>query len=50
MENCPASFTTETEEELWRHIELHGAAAHHEDPAAWSDEERQQIRDLIRPT
>lgn len=48
MEACPASLTTETEEELWRHLELHGAAAHQEDPAQWSNEERQQIQDLIR--
>ena len=47
MEGCPGSFTTETEEELWGHLELHGAA-HQEDPAAWSEEERQQIRELIR--
>ncbi len=50
MEGCPGSFTSETEEELWRHIELHGAAAHEEDPDAWSEEERQQIRELIRPS
>jgi hypothetical protein len=30
MEACPASFTTETEQELWKHIELHGSAAHGE--------------------
>ena len=24
----PGSFTAETEAELWKHIELHGAAAH----------------------
>lgn len=25
---CPGSFTTETEPELWRHIELHVQDAH----------------------
>jgi predicted small metal-binding protein len=25
---CPGSFTTETEPELWRHIELHVEQAH----------------------
>lgn len=50
MEDCPASFTTETEEELWKHIELHGAAAHQEDPAQWSPEDRQQIKELIQST
>ena len=48
MEGCPGSFITETKEELWRHIGLHGAIAHKEDPRAWSEEERQQIRELIR--
>ncbi|WP_370039966.1 DUF1059 domain-containing protein [Sinorhizobium fredii] len=24
MEACPASFTAETEAEVWKHIELHG--------------------------
>ncbi len=48
MEKCPGSFTTETQEELWKHLELHAAAAHQEDPEAWSPEERQQIRELIR--
>lgn len=50
MEDCPGAFTAKTEDELWRHLELHGAVAHDEDPAAWSDQERQQIRDLIRST
>ena len=27
MDACPASFTAETESELWKHIELHGAHA-----------------------
>lgn len=50
MDDCPASFTTGTEEELWRHIELHGRSAHGEDPSAWSEQERQQIKGLIRQT
>lgn len=49
MEDCPGSFPTETEDELWRHIELHGAF-HQEDPDAWTEEERRQIRELIRPS
>jgi hypothetical protein len=47
MEACPASFTAETEMELWKHIELHGATAHQENPAQWSPEDRQQIKKLI---
>jgi hypothetical protein len=48
MGACPASFTSETETELWKHIELHGAAAHQEEPDKWSPEDRQQIKNLIR--
>ncbi len=48
METCPASFVAETEQELWHHIELHGADAHKESPAAWTFEERKLIRDVIR--
>ena len=50
MEACPASFTAETEAELWKHIELHGASAHGEEPEKWSSEDRQQIKTLIRPS
>jgi hypothetical protein len=50
MEACPASFTAETEKELWKHIEVHGATAHQEDPSKWSSEERQQMKKLIRST
>jgi hypothetical protein len=48
MGTCPGSFIAGTEEELWRHIELHGKLAHQEDPAAWSQEERAQIKRVIR--
>ena len=48
MEACPASFATQSEQELWRHIEVHGSVAHQEDPAKWSSADRQQIKDLIR--
>lgn len=50
MEVCPASFTAETEAELWKHIELHGANPHGEDSEKWSSEDRQQIKTLIRPS
>jgi hypothetical protein len=48
MEACPGSFTAQTEAELWKHIELHAAEAHQEDPAQWSAEDRQQIQKIIR--
>jgi predicted small metal-binding protein len=50
METCPASFTAKAEEELWKHIEVHAATAHQEDPRQWSPEERQQMKKLIRST
>lgn len=48
MEACRGSFTAETEAELWKHIELHAATAHQEDPSKWSAEEREQMEKLIR--
>lgn len=50
METCPASFTAETEAELWKHIELHGETAHQEEPNKWSSEDRQQIKNLVHET
>lgn len=32
MDACPGSFTAETE--LWKHIELHAAIAHQENPSS----------------
>ena len=48
MEACPGSFTAQTEAELWKHIELHAATAHQEDPKQWSPEDRQTMKKLIR--
>jgi hypothetical protein len=48
METCPGRFEAETEEELWKHIELHASVAHNEDPASWPSEERAKVRALIR--
>jgi Protein of unknown function (DUF1059) len=47
MEACPGSFKSETEAELWKHIELHASTAHQEKPEQWSLEERQQMKKLI---
>ncbi|MDX8433535.1 MULTISPECIES: DUF1059 domain-containing protein [Mesorhizobium] len=48
MEACPGSFTAETETELWKHIELHAAIAHQENPEQWSPEDRQQVKKIIQ--
>ncbi len=48
MEACPGRFESESEAELWQHIEVHASTAHGEDPAEWSDEDRSQVAALIR--
>jgi hypothetical protein len=48
METCPGQFTAQTEGELWKLIELHAAVAHEEDPAAWTAEDRGQLKILIK--
>jgi hypothetical protein len=50
MESCPGSFTAATEPELMKHVELHAREAHREDPAKWSVEDRQGVKDIIRKT
>lgn len=46
-EACPVTFTAETKTEVMKHVELHGALAHGEDPAKWSPEDRQEVEKLI---
>jgi hypothetical protein len=48
METCPARFEASTEEEVLKHVELHAAIAHNEDPASWPPEERTKLRSLIK--
>jgi hypothetical protein len=48
MEACPGRFYVETEDELWKHIELHASVAHNEDPTMWSSEDRAQVKALIK--
>ncbi len=50
MDECPGSFVAASEEEVLKHVELHASEAHGEDPAQWSEEEAQMVKDLIRPT
>ena len=50
MESCTGSFTSETEAELWKHIELHAADAHQENPEKWSSEDRLTMQKLIIAT
>ena len=39
MEQCPGSFVAQTQDELWKHIELHAREAHGDDPSQYSEEE-----------
>jgi len=48
MGPCPASFTAETDAEVLKHVELHAAIAHQENPEQWSPEDRQTVKKLIR--
>jgi hypothetical protein len=48
MEACPAQVIAETEDEVWKLMELHASVAHGEDPAAWSDEDRAYLKTLIK--
>jgi Protein of unknown function (DUF1059) len=48
MAPCPGRFFAASQDELWAHIELHATKAHDEDPAAWADEDKRQIGELIQ--
>ena len=48
MEACPGRFTAETEAEVIKLIELHASVAHGEVPAAWSEDERANLKTLIK--
>jgi hypothetical protein len=48
MEACPGYVRAETVDEVWQLMELHASVAHGEDPAAWTDEDRAQLKALIK--
>lgn len=48
LEECPGHFVAQTEDEIWKLIQLHASVAHGEDPAAWSDEDRAYLETLIK--
>jgi hypothetical protein len=48
MEECPGHFVAETQDELWKLLELHASVAHGEDPAAWSEDDRACLKALIK--
>lgn len=48
MEACPGKVVAETEDEVMKLVEVHAAVAHGEDPADWSEEDRNYLKSLIR--
>ena len=48
METCPGYFVAETEDEIWKLMELHASVAHGEDPGQWSDGDRKYLKTLIK--
>ena len=48
MEACQGYFVAETEDEIWKLMELHASVAHGEDPGQWSDEDRKYLKTLIK--
>lgn len=48
MENCPGHFVAESEEEIWQLVALHAQFAHGEDPSAWTADDKDTLKELIR--
>ena len=48
MESCPGKVVAETQDEVWRLMELHAVIAHGEDPSSWDDETRRYLQTLIK--
>ena len=48
METCSAKITVETENELWKLVELHALVAHEEDAGKWDDDTRAYLKTLVK--
>ena len=48
MEACPGKVVAETEDEVWKLIELHAKIAHDENASEWDDETNAYIKTLIK--
>jgi len=48
MEACPAKVVAETEDEVWKLMELHAKIAHDEDASKWDVETRAYLKMLIK--
>ena len=49
MESCPGKVIAETEDEVWKLMELHAVIAHGEDPASFDDDMKAYLKTLIKP-
>jgi hypothetical protein len=41
-------LVAETEDEIWKLMELHASIAHGEDPGEWSDADRKYLKTLVK--
>ncbi len=48
MEACPGKVVAETEDEVWKLMELHAKIAHEEDASEWDEETRTYLKTLIK--
>ena len=48
MESCPGKIIADTEDEVWKLMELHAKIAHDEDAKGWDDETRAYLKSLIK--
>ncbi len=48
MEGCPGFFVADSQQEVFKHVELLATKAPGEDPAQWSEEALQTVKGLIR--
>jgi predicted small metal-binding protein len=48
MEACPGKVVAETEDEVWKLMELHAKIAHNEDASEWDDETLAYLKTLIK--
>jgi predicted small metal-binding protein len=48
MAACPGKVVAETEEEVWKLMELHAKVAHDENASEWDEETRAYLKSLIK--
>jgi len=48
MEACPGKVVAETEDEVWKLMELHAKVAHNEDASEWDGGTRAYLKTLIK--